>query len=115
MKTRDDLPVISFNDLTALHQWLADHHATSKGIWVRVYKRHSGVPSVTFEELLEEGLCFGWSESLRIRGDVQSYLQKFTPRKTKGTTSERNLMLVEKLITEGRMTPAGYEALGLGD
>ncbi|MBP6016293.1 MAG: hypothetical protein KA586_06200 [Candidatus Promineofilum sp.] len=79
-----------------------------------MYKKHSGVPSITFEDLLEEGLCFGWSESLRVRGDARSYLQKFTPRKTKGPTSGRNLKLAEKLIAEGRMTPAGYKALGLG-
>lgn len=115
MQAKDELPIVSFADLSALHRWLEDHHATSNGIWVRVYKRHSGVPSITFEELLEEGLCFGWSESLRIRGDEQSYLQKFTPRKTKGTTSGRNLRLAEKLIAEGRMTPAGREALGLRD
>ena len=115
MQAKDELPIVSFADVDALHQWLEGHHAASNGIWVRVYKRHSGVPSVTFEELLEEGLCFGWSESLRVRGDAQSYLQKFTPRKTKGTTSERNLKLAERLIAEGRMRPAGREALGLGD
>jgi len=115
MQAKDELPIVSFADVDALHQWLEEHYAASNGIWVRVYKRHSGVPSVTFEELLEEGLCFGWSESLRVRGDAQSYLQKFTPRKTKGTTSERNLKLAERLIAEGRMRPAGREALGLGD
>ncbi|HRN69393.1 MAG TPA: hypothetical protein PK205_16755 [Promineifilum sp.] len=115
MQAKDELPIISFTDIEALHRWLETHHATSSGIWVRVYKKHSGVQSIRFEDLLEEGLCFGWSESLRVRGDEQSYLQMFTPRKTKGTTSERNLKLAEKLIAEGRMTSAGRVALGLGD
>lgn len=115
MQGKDGLPIVSFTDIDALHGWLEAHHATSKGIWVRVYKKHSGVQSIRFEDLLEEGLCFGWSESLRVRGDAQSYLQKFTPRKIKGTTSGRNLKLAEKLIAEGRMTPVGRKALGLDD
>ena len=73
----------------------------------------AGIKSVSFHELLEEGLCFGWSESQRRRYDEQSYLQKFTPRRAKKTQSERNLQLVEKLTREGRMQAAGYRALGL--
>jgi uncharacterized protein YdeI (YjbR/CyaY-like superfamily) len=68
---------------------------------------------VSFEDVLDEGLCFGWSESKRLKGDTDSYLQKFTPRKTKGTTSERNRRHVEQLIKEGRMTKAGLAALAL--
>ena len=85
--------------------------AASPGIFVRIFKKHSGVASVTFEDVLDEGLCFGWSESLRLSGDDASYLQKFTPRRTPGTVSERNRRHVERLIREGRMTSAGLEAL----
>ncbi len=72
----------------------------------------AGVPSVTFEEVLDEGLCFGWSESARSKGGGTSYLQRFTPRRATGTTSKRNLEHVERLIAERRMMPAGLEALG---
>ena len=83
------------------------------GIWLRIYKKDSGVASVSFVEVLEEGLCFGWSESKRIKGDDVSYLQQFIPRRTKGTTSKRNREYAKRLITEGRMTPAGLIALGI--
>jgi len=78
---------------------------------VRLYKKSSPVLSVSFEDLLAEGLCFGWSESQRLKGDEHSYLQKFTPRKSKGTTSERNKRLVQKLESAGLMTEAGRKVL----
>jgi len=107
-----DLPVLAFQDVAALRRWLEANHATSGGILVRIYKQRVGIASVTFEEVLDEGLCFGWSESRRLKGDGVSYLQQFTPRKTIGTTSERNRIHVERLIAEGRMTAAGLRALG---
>lgn len=110
-----DRPIMRFASAAALRRWLAKNHARSDGIFVRIYKKDSGVKSVTFEEVLDTGLCFGWSESLRLKGDSQSYLQKFAPRRTRGTTSERNRRHVARLIQEGKMTPAGLEALGLNE
>ncbi len=109
----DILPIVIFENATALREWLEVNHATSEGILVRIYKKSSGVPGVSFEEVLDEGLCFGWSESTRLKGDDISYLQKFTPRKSQGTTSERNRRRTSRLIEEGRMTPAGLVALNL--
>lgn len=106
-----NLPILTFATLPELRTWLEANHASSSGLFVRLFKRGSGTPSVTFEEVLEEGLCFGWSESMRLPGDAESYLQKFTPRKTRGTTSERNRRYVERLEKEGRMTDAGRAAL----
>lgn len=108
----DDLPIIEFAHVAELRQWLECNHASSNGIYVRIYKKDSGIASVRFEDVLDEGLCFGWSESIRLKGDVTSYLQKFTPRKTHGTTSERNQRHVERLIQEGRMTAAGRRVIG---
>jgi uncharacterized protein YdeI (YjbR/CyaY-like superfamily) len=108
-----DLPVLSFADATELRGWLEENHQTSAGIWVRIYKKNSGVPSATFEDVLDEGLCFGWSESKRVRGDQLSYLQQFAPRRTRGTTSKRNLEHAQRLIEQQRMTPAGLRALAL--
>ena len=68
--------------------------------------------SIGFHDLLEAGIAYGWSESTRHPHDSTSYLQKFTPRRTVGTTSERNLAIAERLEAEGRMTPAGRQALG---
>ncbi len=108
-----DLPILSFENVKVLHNWLEANHATSKGIFVRVYKKNSGINSVSFEELLDEGLCFGWSESIRLRGNNTSFLQKFTPRKVKGTTSKRNLQHMARLVQEGRMKPAGLRAIDI--
>jgi uncharacterized protein YdeI (YjbR/CyaY-like superfamily) len=106
-----ELPVLAFESATSLRSWLIANHAESEGIWLKIFKKSSGVPSVTFEEVLDEGLCFGWSESLRRRGDDQYYLQRFTPRRTKGTSSERNRKHVERLVRENKMTPSGLLAL----
>ena len=108
----DDLPVMTFTNVAALRAWLEVNHDTSPGVWVRIFKRDAIVPSVTFEDVLEQGLCFGWSESKRIRGDEASYLQRFTPRRRKGTVSDRNKALARRLSAEGKMTVSGLEALG---
>jgi uncharacterized protein YdeI (YjbR/CyaY-like superfamily) len=105
------LPVVEFKTQAELRAWLINQHATTSGVWVRVFKKSSHIPSVTFEQLLDEGLCFGWSESARRSYDEKSYLQKFTPRKKKGTTSERNLKRARELIEAGMMTASGFEVL----
>lgn len=110
--TPDDLPMMTFVSAIELRTWLEHQHTTSSGIWLRIFKKQSSVPSVSFTEVLDAGLCFGWSESNRRAYDADSYLQRFTPRKTVGTQSQRNLERVRVLIAEGRMTPAGLRALG---
>ena len=110
---KDDLPVMSFEDGSSLREWLAANHRESKGLWVRIFNSRAQRPSVTFEDLLEQGLCFGWSESKRARGDETFYLQRFTPRRRPGTTSDRNRKLVQRLLAEGKMTESGLEALGM--
>jgi uncharacterized protein YdeI (YjbR/CyaY-like superfamily) len=109
----DTLPVMSFEDRRALRGWLAANHRDSPGLWVRIFDSRSRVPSITYEDLLEQGLCFGWSESKRMRGDETFYLQRFTPRRRRGTTSDRNRRLVQRLLAEGEMTDSGFEALGI--
>jgi uncharacterized protein YdeI (YjbR/CyaY-like superfamily) len=111
----DGLEVVSFATLAELHDWLVEHHASHPGVWVRLSSARSRRPSITFHDLLEEGLCFGWSESTRHAYDDASYLQRFTPRRAKGTASQRNAQLVTALQEAGRMTPAGYAALRLQD
>jgi len=108
---RPELPILSFNNRRALREWLEANHATSQGILVRIYKKGSGIEGVSFEDVLDEGLCFGWSESTRCKGDADAYLQKFTPRKNWGTASERNRRHIAQLIEEGRMTPAGLKVI----
>ncbi|MBT9253979.1 hypothetical protein KMZ32_16135 [Phycicoccus sp. MAQZ13P-2] len=107
-------PVLEFPDRDALWAWLTAHHESDPGGWVRLARARSGLRSVTVEELLEAGIAFGWSESTRRRYDERSYLQRFTPRRGRGTTSERNRRIADRLEAEGRMTPAGRRALAVG-
>jgi len=104
---------MSFDNRAKLREWLSIHHKKSKGLRVRLFRKTSKKPSITFYDLLEEGLCFGWSESKRLSYDADSYIQIFTPRRKKGTTSARNKALVKKLIDSGDMTQAGLDALCL--
>jgi len=109
----DGLEIVAFATAEELWGWLAEHHGSHPGAWVRLQKAGSPVPSVGFPDLLEAGLAFGWSESTRRPFDTRSYLQRFTPRRTRGTASVRNLAIVQRLEAEGRMTEAGRRALGL--
>jgi uncharacterized protein YdeI (YjbR/CyaY-like superfamily) len=107
----DGLPVLAFETRKVLCGWLQREHARSSGIWVQLARSGGGPRSISFHDLLEEGLCFGWSESTRHRGDRQTFLQKFTPRRTRGTKSERNTRLFEVLQAQGLMTVAGEVAM----
>lgn len=111
----EELEIVAFASREQLRAWLIREQARSPGVWVRLAKAGSGIPSVTFHDVLEEGLCFGWSESARRAGDDRTYLQRFTPRRTRGTTSERNRRLAAQLRAAGLMTQAGEAALGTGD
>jgi uncharacterized protein YdeI (YjbR/CyaY-like superfamily) len=113
MNTLDGLPILEFRTSNELHVWLEEHHASSDGMWLRIYKKSSHVQSVAFEEVLDEGLCFGWSESKRRKYNHTSYLQRFTPRKAVGSHSPRNLARAQKFMEIGRMTLSGSKALNL--
>jgi uncharacterized protein YdeI (YjbR/CyaY-like superfamily) len=109
-----ELPVIAFADRAALRRWLTKNHAAHSGVYVRIRKGGDSTnPGLSFQDLLEEGLCFGWSESRRLPGDAHSFLQRFTPRRSQGTRSPRNRALAARLTEEGLMTEAGLAALGL--
>ena len=108
----DELEVVSFATVAELWSWLDANHANHPGVWVRLQRVGSEVASVGFHDLLEAGIGYGWSESTRRSHDASSYLQKFTPRRTRGTASARNVAIADRLDGEGRMTPAGRRALG---
>lgn len=108
----DELQIVSFSTVDELWSWLGRHHDAHPGVWVELQKSGSAVPSVGFGDLLEAGIAFGWSESSRRGHSSSSYLQKFTPRRARGTTSDRNVRIADRLEEEGRMTPAGRRALG---
>jgi uncharacterized protein YdeI (YjbR/CyaY-like superfamily) len=87
--------------------WLQQNHASEKEIWLVYFKKHSGKSSITYQESLEEALCFGWIDSLIQRIDEESYARKFTPRQPGSLWSELNKHLVARLVKSGRMTEVG--------
>lgn len=94
-------------------QWLEKNHSGSPGIWFTYYKKESGKPRVSYDEAVEEALCFGWIDSLPRKLDTERSMLKFTPRKPKSVWSRLNKIRVEKLINEKRMMPAGLAAIEL--
>jgi uncharacterized protein YdeI (YjbR/CyaY-like superfamily) len=87
--------------------WLERHHATDGDVWVMIYKKRSGTPSVTVDQAVEEALCFGWIDSSMQPIDEERYALRFTPRRNGSNWSERNKERATRLIEEGRMTGAG--------
>jgi uncharacterized protein YdeI (YjbR/CyaY-like superfamily) len=103
----DDLPIALFATPADLEAWLADEHASSDGLWLKIAKKGSGVGSVSYAEALEIALCFGWIDSQKRGFDEKFFLQRFTPRRPRGRWSRINREKAEGLIEAGRMQPAG--------
>jgi uncharacterized protein YdeI (YjbR/CyaY-like superfamily) len=91
--------------------WLNEHHADKPGVWLIYYKKHTGQPSVTYDESVEEALCFGWIDSKPNVLDEDRYMLLFSPRKPKSPWSQLNKQRIEALIAQGLMTPAGLEKI----
>jgi uncharacterized protein YdeI (YjbR/CyaY-like superfamily) len=102
-----ELPRIQPKSRTAWRQWLEKNHASSTGVWLVYAKKHTGLPSLTYNDAVEEALCFGWIDSKMHPIDDDLYMQVFTPRKVKSAWSAMNKARVERLLAAGLMTPAG--------
>ncbi len=103
----DGRPELAFGSAAELEAWLEEHHASSDGIWLKLAKKGTGVPSVTLAEAIDLGLCFGWIDA-QIRGiDETFYAIRYTPRRPRSVWSARNVGHVERLLAEGRMRPSG--------
>jgi uncharacterized protein YdeI (YjbR/CyaY-like superfamily) len=96
-----------FKTRAAWRSWLARHHSGETGIWLAYYKKGSGKRSVTYEEALQEALCYGWIDSTVGRLDAERYKQRYTPRNIKSVWSASNKARIDKLMAEGRMAPPG--------
>lgn len=91
----------------AWRAWLEAHHATEREVWLVLLKVHVPRPSVTYEEAVQEALCFGWIDGMLRRIDDESHMLRFTPRKPGSVWAVSNKARVERLIAEGRMRPEG--------
>jgi len=104
MKIADELYVTNRHDW---REWLRKNYETEKEIWLIYYKKHTGKPSVPYNDSVEEALCFGWVDSIIKKIDDEKFARKFTPRKSKSKWSQANKKRVEKMIKKGKMTAAG--------
>jgi len=102
-----DLPVVSFATPRAWLDWLGENHGTSRGVWLRLAKKASGVASVTYQEAVEGGLVWGWIDGQKQRGDESSWLQRFTPRGARSLWSKINRDKALAMIAAGTMAPPG--------
>jgi uncharacterized protein YdeI (YjbR/CyaY-like superfamily) len=103
----DGLPQLGFASATEWEAWLEENHAESSGLWVKIAKKGTGIPTVAYPEVLEVALAFGWIDGRRERLDDEWFLQRFTPRRARSRWSKINRDTAERLIAEGRMRPAG--------
>jgi uncharacterized protein YdeI (YjbR/CyaY-like superfamily) len=98
-------------DLDAWRSWLVAHHQSESRLWLIFYKAHTGRPCITYNEALDEALCYGWIDSLLQRIDDDTYARLFTRRTNANKWSAVNRVKVKKLLAEGRMQPAGLALL----
>jgi uncharacterized protein YdeI (YjbR/CyaY-like superfamily) len=91
-------------------KWLDKNHASSIGMWLVFFKNHTGVKSLSYQESLDEALCFGWIDRLIKRLDENRYARKFTPRKPTSKWSDINRNRWAELKAAGELAPAGLKA-----
>jgi len=97
----------------AWRRWLEKHHATSAGTWLVYAKKHTTLPTLSYEDAVQEALCFGWIDSLIKSIDDRFHMQVFTPRTAKSVWSATNKARVAKLMKAGVMVAAGLAAVAL--
>ncbi|MFF4049727.1 YdeI/OmpD-associated family protein [Streptomyces chartreusis] len=107
MTPSDGIQPLAFESAEALDTWLSGHPAPHPGLWIKVAKKDSGIPSVTAAEVNDVALCHGWITGQRKGLDGSAYLQRITPRRPGSVWSMVNVRRVAELVAEGRMRPAG--------
>jgi uncharacterized protein YdeI (YjbR/CyaY-like superfamily) len=112
MRMPVEQPPLILADALAWREWLATHHEGSEAVWLCLAKKGTIEPtSLTYDEALEEALCHGWIDGQVRRLDERTYRQRFTPRRARSGWSKRNVGIVERLMSEGRLEPAGIAAI----
>ena len=103
----DEAETIAFRDGAEFEAWLESHADRPAGVWLKLAKQGSGIPSLTADEAVDIGLCFGWISGQRRSLDEVHYLQKYVPRRPRSRWSQVNVAKVEALTAAGRMRPRG--------
>ena len=102
---------LEFEHRAQWRSWLAQHHSTESEAWLIVYKKGYTDQGLALDEAVEEALCFGWIDGILHRLDERRFTLRFSPRSKNSIWSISNIQRVEKLISEGKMTPAGYQKI----
>ena len=111
MPALNDLPTLAFKTSQAFETWLAQNHDHTNGLWLKIFKKDSGIQTINYAEALDVALCYGWIDGQKKSFDEKAYLQKFCPRREKSIWSKINIGHVERLINEGKMKAAGFTAI----
>jgi uncharacterized protein YdeI (YjbR/CyaY-like superfamily) len=111
MTVPDDLAIKLFKNTGAFERWLSAHHATAPGVWMRFAKKDRGLTSITYAEAVDVALCWGWIDGQARSYDDVSWLQRFTPRRSRSPWSKINTRKAEALIASGRMQAPGLAAI----
>lgn len=104
-----ELRILSVASAEAWDSWLAQHHAGSQGVWLKLLKKAAGGDAFTYAQALDVALCYGWIDGQKKTHDDTAWLQKFTPRRKASLWSKKNREHVERLVREGRMQAAGLK------
>lgn len=107
----EDLPILEFTDKKKFHDWLKKNSKISRGIWLKISKKNSGIQSVSYEGALDEALCFGWVDSQKKPMNDNFWLQRFTPRKKSSIWSDKNRNRALELLEKGSMHTPGLAAI----
>lgn len=106
----EPIDVTHFETPADFRAWLSEHAATAEALWVGYWKKATGRPSVTWEETVDEALCFGWIDGIRKTVDDEAYTIRFTPRRPTSIWSNRNRERYRVLSEAGLIEDAGREA-----
>jgi len=107
MPKPDAEKVRAFETPDSLARWLRENHASERELWIKIFKKQTGIQSVTWDEVVIESLCWGWIDGVKQSIDNQAYLQRITPRTARSIWSKRNTELAERLIIESRVHEPG--------
>jgi uncharacterized protein YdeI (YjbR/CyaY-like superfamily) len=113
MTREDGVKIFYAKNSTAWRQWLEEKHDSEKSIWLQIYKKESATPSITYDQAVDDALCYGWVDSKINKGDANYFFQFFAKRNPKSNWSRVNKAKVEKLIAAGLMTTAGLALINL--
>ena len=109
------LDAIFFASADEFRRWLMKHHETERELWVGFHKKHTGRPTLTWPESVDEALCFGWIDGVRKSVGDEGYVIRFSPRKPRSIWSNVNIRKAQTLVENGRMQAAGHRAFAARD